>query len=248
MEETISLKELFQTLKKRLALIIIIAALATVTSGIVSYFFLTPIYQSSTQILVNKSKSEEEVYNYNEVQTNLQLINTYNVIIKSPAILDKVIKQEKLNMSAGALNELITVGSEQDSQVVNITVQNEDPQKAADIANAIAKTFQTEISKIMNVDNVTIITQAQIGENPSPIEPKPVLNMAIALVVGLMAGIGIAFLLEYLDNTIKTEQDIENQLSLPVLGAITTINMEGELNTKAKKISINGTRGETVGS
>ncbi|WP_254636363.1 Wzz/FepE/Etk N-terminal domain-containing protein, partial [Bacillus sp. GbtcB15] len=82
-----SLKELFLTLKKRLSLIIIITAIATATSGIVSYFLLTPIYQSSTQILVNQSKDEQQVYNAGEVQTNLQLINTYNVIIKSPAIL-----------------------------------------------------------------------------------------------------------------------------------------------------------------
>ena len=183
-----------------------------------------------------------------EVQTNLQLINTYNVIIKSPAILDKVIEQEKLDMSAGALNELVTVTSEQDSQVVNITVQNEDPQTAANIANAIATTFKAEISTLMNVDNVSILTEAQIGENPSPINPKPVLNMAIALVVGLMAGVGLAFLLEYLDNTIKTEQDIENQLGLPVLGAITTINMDGELNEQANKSTMIRTRGESVGS
>ncbi|WP_338788131.1 YveK family protein [Metabacillus sp. FJAT-53654] len=248
MEETISLKELFRTLKKRLSLIIIIAAIATATSGIVSYFLLTPIYQSSTQILVNQSKNDQQTYNPGEVQTNLQLINTYNVIIKSPAILDKVIQKEKLDMSAGALNGLITVSSEQDSQVVNITVQNEDPQTAANIANSIATTFQTEISKIMNVHNVTILTQAQLGEDPSPIKPQPVLNMAIALVVGLMAGVGLAFLLEYLDNTIKTEQDIENQLGLPVLGAITTINMDGEVNEQANKSSMIRTRGESVGS
>lgn len=248
MEETISLKELFLTLKKRLSLIIIIAAIATATSGIVSYFLLTPVYQTSTQILVNQSKNDQQVYTAGEVQTNLQLINTYNVIIKSPAILDKVIEQEELDMSAGALNGLVTVSSEQNSQVVNITVQNEDPQTAANIANAIATTFKAEISTLMNVDNVSILTNAQIGENPSPINPKPILNMAIALVVGLMAGVGLAFLLEYLDNTIKTEQDIENQLGLPVLGAITTINMDGELTEHANKATMIRTRGESVGS
>ena len=247
MEETISLKELFQTLKKRLTLIIIITAIATATSGIVSYFLLTPIYQSSTQILVNQTKNEEQLYNYNEVQTNLQLINTYNVVIKSPAILDKVIEKEKLDMSSGALNESVTVASEQDSQVVNITVQNEDPERAAKIANSIATTFQGEIPKIMNVDNVSILTKAQIGENPSPIKPQPVLNMAIALVVGLMAGVGFAFLLEYLDNTIKTEQDIEKELGLPVLGAITTINMDDDMKEQPTQATLR-TRGESVGS
>jgi len=247
MEETISLKELFLTLKKRLSLIIIITAIATATSGIVSYFLLTPIYQSSTQILVNQSKDEQQVYNAGEVQTNLQLINTYNVIIKSPAILDKVIEKEKLDMTAGELNGLVTVASEQNSQVVNITVQNEDPKKAADIANSIATTFKEEISNIMNVDNVNILTQAQVGENPSPIKPQPVLNMAIALVVGALVGVGIAFLLEYLDNTIKTEQDIEKQLGLPVLGAITTINMDEDMKEQSTPATIR-TRGESVGS
>ncbi|MDQ0226802.1 YveK family protein [Metabacillus niabensis] len=248
MEETINLKELFLTLKKRLSLIIIIAAIATATSGIVSYFLLTPIYQSSTQILVNQAKSEEQIYNYNEVQTNLQLINTYSVIIKSPAILDKVIEKEKMDMSYRALNELVTVSSEQDSQVVNISVKNEDPKIAANIANSIAVTFQEEISKIMNVDNVSILTQAQLGEDPSPVKPKPLLNMAIALVAGLMAGVGLAFLLEYLDNTIKSEQDIENVLGLPVLGAITTINIEEEAAASANMSTTIGTRGESFGS
>ena len=247
MEETISLKELFQTLKKRLSLIIIITAIATATSGIVSYFLLTPVYQSSTQILVNQSKSDQQIYNSGELQANLQLINTYNVIIKSPAILDKVIEKEKLDMSVGALNELVAVSSEQNSQVVNVSVQNEDPKKAADIANSIATTFQSEISDIMNVDNVSILTQAQLGENPSPIKPQPVLNMAIAFVVGIMAGVGIAFLLEYLDNTIKTEQDIEKQLGLPVLGAITTINMDDDMKEQSNQATLR-TRGESVGS
>ena len=93
MEETISLKELFQTLKKRMSLIVLITAIAVMVSAIVSFFFLTPIYQSSTQLLVNQAKNEQQAFTTSEVQTNLQLINTYNVIIKSPAILDKVAAQ-----------------------------------------------------------------------------------------------------------------------------------------------------------
>ena len=92
MEETISLKELLETLKKRLLLIVSITLIAAIVSGVVSYFFLTPIYQASTQILVNQKKSEQSLYSTSEVQTNLQLINTYNVIITSPAILDIVSK------------------------------------------------------------------------------------------------------------------------------------------------------------
>ncbi|MFP3668931.1 Wzz/FepE/Etk N-terminal domain-containing protein [Priestia sp. SIMBA_032] len=245
MEKTISLKELLQTLKKRLLLIIIITAIFTAISGIVSYFFLTPIYQSSTQILVNQEKSENAVYSPNEVQTNLQLINTYNAIIKSPAILDKVIKKENLEMTTGELNKLISVSNEQESQVVNITVQHKNPKDSKNIANTIATTFQSEIKSIMNVDNVSILTKAELGAR---IKPDPILNMIIALVVGLMVSVGVAFLLEYLDNTLKEDQDIEDQLGLPVLGAITIINIDEATRKNGSKIYINETRGDSIGS
>ncbi|UXH43186.1 Wzz/FepE/Etk N-terminal domain-containing protein [Rossellomorea vietnamensis] len=247
MEETISLKELIQTLKKRMSLIIILTLMAVLVSAAISYFALTPIYQSSTQLLVNKSNDDQQSFNVGEVQTNLQLINTYNVIMKSPAILDIVIDDLKLDMTTGALNEKVTVQSEKDSQVVNISVQDEDPKQAAAIANKIAEVFQTEIVKIMNVDNVSILAKAELGENPSPIKPQPLLNIAIALVVGLMAGVGLAFLLEFLDNTVKTEQDIEKGLELPVLGVIPTITDSEFQKVAHRQERTSRRRGESVG-
>ncbi|MGM0843656.1 MAG: YveK family protein [Bacillota bacterium] len=243
MEETISLREILDTLKKRLSLIVLITALAVITSGIVSYFVLTPIYQSSTQLLVNQAKSEQAGFDANDIRTNLEIINTYNVIMKSPAILDKV--SENLDMEPGSLSEKITVGSENQSQVVNVSVTDPDPQRAALIANEVASVFQEEIPSIMNVDNVSILSQAVVGDRVSPIKPNPILNIAIALVVGLMAGVGLAFLLEYFDNTLKNEQDIERALELPVLGAVTTIDdVKMEKNSRAGSRSV---RGETNG-
>ncbi|OCA88912.1 YveK family protein [Pseudobacillus wudalianchiensis] len=248
MEETISLRELVETLRKRLKLILLITFTAALISGIVSYFFLTPIYQTSTQLLVNQAKSEQQLYNPAEVQTNLQLINTYNVIIKSPAILDKVIQNLDLDLTASQINEKITVQNEKDSQVVNISVQDEDPTIAADIANETARVFQAEIVKIMNVDNVSILAPAEVKEGMAPIKPQPLLNIAIALVVGLMASVGLAFLLEYLDNTVKSEQDVEKLLELPVLGSVTSIEAESkgkDRKATQKKVAV---RGETIGS
>lgn len=248
MEETISLKELFQTLKKRASLIFAFAAIAVIISGVISYFFITPIYQATTQILVNQEKNDQASYSAGDVQTNLQLINTYNVIIKSPAILEKVAQQLDSDLTAGQLNQMITVQSENNSQVVNLSVQDSDPQMAANIANTTAETFQKEIVNLMKIDNVNIISPAKVVENQSPIKPKPLLNIAIALVVGLMAGVGIAFLLEYLDNTIKNEQDIEKVLGLPVLGAITTIDSTQNQRNSDRVRKHSRVRGEHVGS
>ena len=246
MEETISLKELFDILKKRFNLIAVITLAAVALAGVISFFFLTPIYQSSTQILVNKANEDQMGYTAADVQTNLQLINTYNVIIKSPAILEIVIEELDLDMTTGQLNEKITVQSEKDSQVINLSVQDEDPYQAATIANKTAEIFQQEIVNIMSVDNVSILAMAEVTENQGPVKPKPLLNIAIALVVGLMVGVGAAFLLEYFDNTIKTEQDVEKILELPVLGVISKMDQSTVPQTQGERKT--RLRSETIGS
>ncbi|MEK4537573.1 Wzz/FepE/Etk N-terminal domain-containing protein [Peribacillus sp. FSL K6-1552] len=223
MEETISIKDIFQTLKKRWKLITLLTLIAALISGAISYFLLTPVYQSSTQILVNQKQSGNQL-DSNQIRSNIDMINTYSVIIKSPAILEKVIDDLDLPQSVDQLSQKIMINSQENSQVFSLTVQDSDPSKAVEIANAVSGTFQKEIKDIMNVDNVSILAKAEVKENPTPVKPSPLLNIAIAVVVGLMAGIGLAFLLEYMDNTIKDEKDIETLLDLPLLGSIQKIS------------------------
>ena len=222
MEETISLKELFQVLKKRAALILIITIIAALIAGIFSSLCITPKYQVSSQILVNKAESENSVYSSNEVTTNIQLINTYNEIIKSPAVLQTVIDDLDLDLTIEELNKKISVSSANNSQVMNIVVEDESILNAVNIANKTAQVFKEKIVDIMNVNNVTILSKARVKGNESPVSPNILLNTAIAFVVGFMASVGLAFLLEYLDNTFKTEKDIEKHLELPILGVIPT--------------------------
>ena len=228
-EETISLRELFATIRKRMSLILVITVLATVVSGVVSYTMLKPVYQASTQILVSQAAagSLREIAGIS-LDNDSKYIETYNVILKSPYILDQVIEELKLDTTAQGLNGSVNVAQEGQSQVVKITVNQNDPAQAVTIANEIAKVFQREISKLMMIDNIHILSPAELPENPVPIKPQPILNMAIAFVVGLMLSVGIAFLLEYLDNTVKSEQDIEKLLGLPVLGAISEIDQNEE--------------------
>ncbi|MFF2497399.1 YveK family protein [Peribacillus sp. NPDC058075] len=222
MEETISIKDIFKTLKKRWKLIILLTLIATLISGTISYFLLTPVYQSSTQILVNQKQSENQL-DSTQIRSNIDMINTYSVIIKSPAILEKVIDELELDQSVEQLSQKITINSQENSQVFSLTVQDSNPSKAVEIANKVSETFQKEIKDIMNVDNVSVLAKAEIKEYPTPVKPDPLMNIAIAVVVGLMAGIGLAFLLEYMDNTIKDEDDIERLLELPILGSIQKI-------------------------
>lgn len=224
MEETISLKEIFAVLKKRFLLIIGCVIGAVVIAAIVSYFILTPAYEANSSFIVNQSQQDaDKQYNISDIQTNVELINTYNVIIKSPRILDAVIEKLNLDMTNDQLAEKIQVSSEEQSQVVTVTATDESPEQAVDMANTTVTTFQDEIPDLMNVDNVKILSEAYLGANPTPVSPKPMLNIAIAIVLGAMIGVGIAFLLEYLDNTITTEEDVEKHLHTPVIGTISTV-------------------------
>ncbi|MCW1929087.1 YveK family protein [Bhargavaea beijingensis] len=240
MEETISLQDLFKTLKKRLWLIVMSTVIAATIAGIISFLVMTPIYQASTQILVNQTERQSEAFTSQDIQTDLQLINTYNVVIKSPAILNKVIEELGLDETAASLNSRVTVNSEQNSQVVNVTVQDSNQKQAVEIANTIANVFEQEIPQLMNVDNVNILSPAVMPANPSPVKPDPMLNMAIGAVIGLMVGVGIAFLLEFLDTTVKTEDDIEELTGLPVIGMISQIpdsevNMSNIVRTRRRR-------------
>lgn len=223
MVEEINLRKIVGILRKRILLIVILTVLAIGISGGVSYFLLTPIYQTSTQLLVNQEQTEFEQLTNQGIQTDLQLINTYSKIIKSPVILAQVIERLNLDTTVNELNEKITVESSQDSQVIDIFVEHENPQTAVSLANTTAAVFQSEIQDLMNVDNVKILWPAEETGTPVPIKPNPVLNMAAAGAAGLILGIGISFILAYMNTTIKSEEDVEDYLDLPLLAVISQI-------------------------
>jgi len=252
MEETISLKEIFEVLKKRLLLIIGLAAGAAIISALVTFFVLTPTYEASSQFIVNQTQEEtaENPYDVNDIRTNVELINTYNVIIKSPRILDQVVEELGLDISASALSNKIQVSNADQSQVVNVVAISDDPQQAAAIANTTVQVFKEDIPQLMNVDNVNILSEAAEGSTPTQVSPKPLLNTAIALVVGLMVGVGLAFLLEYLDNTLKSEEDIESHLDLPIMGVVSTITEQDlpERRPSRKKTEATKVRSESLGA
>jgi protein tyrosine kinase modulator len=247
MEETmeeldfITVKELFNAIKRRLWMIVLITLLATIASGIYSFYFITPIYQSSTQILVNQSRENGQKIDYDQIQSNLQLIETYSDIIKSPMILDIVIRKLELNRPGKKLVDQINISSGDKSQVITVTVQDTDPEIAAKIANSIAETFNEQIPTLMNVDKLNILSLAEL--NPTPSNPSPKLIIAIGFIFGLIASLGLCFLLENMDDSIKTERDVEQLFGLPVLGGV--FEIKGKHVKKKNQINL-AVRGEEI--
>lgn len=219
--EEISIQELFFTIRKRLVLIIGLCILFVAISGVVSYYVLEKEYETFTTLMIGKPKDykgEDNNIEYNDVMLNQRLVSTYGEIVKTRVVADKVIKNLDLPISYNEFGKKVSVNLVKDTEIIQLKVVDNDPVIATDIANETAGVFMDSIKDIMLVENVQVIDKAQVPVNP--VGPKPKLNMAIAGVLGIMVGVFIAFLLEFLDNTIKTDADVEKQLGLSVIGAI----------------------------
>jgi capsular polysaccharide biosynthesis protein len=238
-EETISIGELFSILKRNKWLIASLAIIAALIAFLVSSFVISPTYEASTQVLVAPKESQNNMIDSSQIQSSVTLVNTYRVIIQSPAILERV--QENVIGAPDTIANLITVNSEQNSQVINIKVQHTNPVLATDIANVISDVFSKEVPELMSVDNVKVLSNASVPM--FPVSPNIVLNTAIASVLGLMIGVAIAFLKIVLDRRIKTEQDVENILELPLLGSIPVIDkvdmmQQSQSNVKGEQVHV----------
>ncbi|MBS8266564.1 capsular biosynthesis protein [Mesobacillus boroniphilus] len=225
MEDKLILKGAFSIIRKWLWLIISLTISAGLIAGIISFFILNPIYESSSQFLVNQNNpGANQEYTENDIRTNVELINTYKVILQSSRILDQVATELKLKMSNEVLGKKIDVSSAESSQVVTVAVTDTDPQLAVDIANTTVRIFQNEISELMNIDNVRVLSEAKLSPKPEPIGPNKLLNIFVAMLLGALTGTGIAFLWEYIDTRIKSEEDIAEKLHIPVIGVISHVD------------------------
>ncbi|WP_166786780.1 YveK family protein [Jeotgalibacillus salarius] len=240
MDEIINFKELFKKIKRYLFLTITVAIFSAVIAGVVTFYYLTPVYQATAQLLINTEQNEQTGISFSNIQTDLQLINTYSVIIKSPVVLEQVAEELGGVFTTDELNEKIMVQTESSSQVVNLTVTDTDPLQAAEIANITADIFQNEIVDLMSVDNVRLLTPAAASTNQSPVEPNLIVNVAVSGLIGAMFTLTIAMMKEYLDITIKAEQDLA-ELDLPFLGAVNLLS-----DQKMKKIYTTKKSGEKV--
>ncbi|WP_210143600.1 Wzz/FepE/Etk N-terminal domain-containing protein [Staphylococcus sp. GDY8P94P] len=221
MENTLDLTKILRILKNYLKLLIILPLVCLLISAIITMFFLDEEFQSSTQVLVNQKESDSEMM-AQEVQSNIQLVNTYSEIVKSPRILDKASKELDRKYSTSELSSMITVTNQAESQLLNIDVVSKSGKDSEVVANKIAEVFSEEVPDIMNVDNVSILSTAD--DTTKQVEPKAMINLVLGLIIGLVLALIIIFIKEIIDKRIKSEADVEYELEIPVLGSIQKFN------------------------
>ncbi|CAH1211032.1 putative capsular polysaccharide biosynthesis protein YwqC [Paenibacillus plantiphilus] len=229
------LKQYYKVIKKKLWLIALIALVACVFTAIKSYYLVTPIYQANAKLIANHFPQSDDgatVQSVGSIQFTLMLINSYKEVIRTTAIMNKVAEQyPELEVTPRQLIASVQVTSANDSQIMNLVYSDVSYERAATILNAICKVFKQEVPHIFNVDNVTILNEAIVEEPSGPINMNPTNDILISFFVAVMLAIGLIFLLDYLDNSYKTEAELQEELDLPILAVITKINNEDRKKT-----------------
>lgn len=216
--EELDFKELFTYYKSKLLFICILTFVIFILGSGYSIFLKKPRYTSSSTIVLASENSENSSITQNDILLNQKLVDTYREIVKSRSVLERVITDLKLDQNYEELANQISVTSIANTEIIKISVIDEDKKMARKIANTVTKTFSEEVINIYNMKNVNILDKANM---PMKASNQNILKECIIyLVIGIFISSIIVFVMYYFDTTLKNVEQIESKLGLPILGTI----------------------------
>ncbi|MHB9941083.1 capsular biosynthesis protein [Clostridium sporogenes] len=218
-EVTLDLQEIFNVLKKKRKMILITTLLCGIVSAALSFFIIPPTYEVKASVVIGKAAEEknENKNNYNDVMMYQKLVKTYAQIASSRTVSENVVAKAG-ELKTEELQEKLKVTPQQDTQIIDLKIEDKNAEYAHKVLTIVCSEFIDQSKKIYPNNTIELLDKPVIPEKP--IKPKKTLNIVIALFLGLLISVGIAFIQEYMDKTIKTENDIERYLNLPVIAVI----------------------------
>jgi len=219
-EKQLDIKEIQRVLKKRWKLISIITIILTLFTGLMSYFVITPQYQSSTKLFIGKAQSDATNYNANDIQIYQKLLKTYSELITTNDLIAKAIDKDNINAPVSMVLNGLSVEPKTDTQILDISFKSSDAVLSKEVLDAVTKEFVSEAEEL--IPNVTVKVKIMQASNLSayPVSPNIPKNIVLGFIVGFALGIALAFWLEFLDNTFKTKEQLEEIIGIPVIGLI----------------------------
>ena len=233
--EEIDLKELFELFWSKKTQIILIILIFMLLGIIYTIGFVTPKYSASTSLVLvsNNSQTTGNTITATDITVNSKLVSTYSEIVKSKNIMRQVISNLGIKIDEDELRKNVTVSSVKDTELIEITVTNENPSYSAKLANEIAKVFTAKIKDLYNIENIQVVDEAEVETTPSNVNhPKDVM---IFTFIGIVVAAGYVLIMNMLDTTVKTAEEVEKELKIPVLATIPLYSFEPAKNKGGKK-------------
>lgn len=227
-EMEIDLLQLFYALKKKIWFILAAMIIGGGLAGAYSKFLITPQY-SSTSMMYILSK-ETTLTSLADLQIGSQLTEDYKVIVNSRPVLGEVIDSLALDMSYEQLLAKISIGNPTDTRILTVTVTDPDPYRAKAIVDCVAETASDYIGEIMEMIPPKIIENGTVStRKTSPSNGK---NAVLGALAGMVLVCGVIVIQVIMNDTVRTEEDVERYLGLTVLASVPL--REGEERTKPR--------------
>ena len=218
-EMEIDLLELLMVMKKHLAAILLAGIVGLVIMFAYTSFLVTPLYSASSMMYVMPDNSNSmNSSTLSDMQVGQQLTSDYSSMIKSRSFMEDVIKKLNLTIDYQQLLEKVEVTNPTSSRILQVTVNDPNPQTAADIANEVASVAESKLKEITGMQAIKIYEEAAVPDRPS--SPSLKKNCALGLLAGLVLAMAVVTILCLLDDTIKTEDDIEKYLGMTTLAVL----------------------------
>ena len=215
-EIEIDLLELFYALRHRWWAILLALVIGAGAAGVYTKKLIAPHYQSTSMVYV--LSKETTLASLADLQIGSQLTKDYSVIIKSRPVLQEVIDKQNLAMTTDELGEMITIDNPKDTRILSITVEDNEPMRAKAIVDEVTKSASNYIGDIMEMVPPKVIEDGVVAVKPS--SPSVKKNAAVGGLGLAVLVCGLICLKTVLDDTIKSEEDIEKYLGLSVLAVI----------------------------
>lgn len=218
----ITLQEIVAILWRKAWLIVLCMIVGAGIGFGVSRYMIDPTYSSKMSMYVNNNKERvDTALNINDLNVSQKLVTTYIEILKSDKVLGKVVEQMNLPYTNEELRKMISASSVNGTEILEVKVTTKDPEEAAAIANTLSEVAPPEIIRVVQAGDVQLIDKAV--PNETPVSPNTMLNTLIAAMLGTVLSILAILVLEMLDISVKSVEDLQKHYELPVLGNIPDI-------------------------
>ncbi|MBR3707328.1 MAG: AAA family ATPase, partial [Firmicutes bacterium] len=221
-ELEIDLQRLFEALIKRIWMIVLAAVLGGLLSFGVTYYLITPEYESTAMFYVNNGSLSVGSASINlsssDLSVSKSLVDSYIVILKTRETLEDVADYVEVDISYGDLKEMIHASAVNSTEIFEVVVTSTDPAQAEDIADAISYILPKRISNIVEGTSAEIVDHAVLPSKPS--SPNIMKNTALGLILGFVLCVGAICIYEIFNITIRSEEDVEQCCSYPVLTVV----------------------------
>lgn len=220
-EMEISILDILRILLKRLWLIFLCTLVGFSGAFVISMFLIAPRYTSTCQMYVNTNTEDinkDANGNYTELQYAQKLVNSYLVILSNDVFLNNVASASGLNYTAGEIRKMLSLESINNTEFFEVSIESKSSEDSFKLVKTISDLAPDEITRIKETDSVKIVAPATIPVAPS--SPNVIKNSIIGAMLGFVIMVAIAILIEFLDTRIKSEEDLANHYSLPILGSV----------------------------